>query len=337
MARLVFLLLCIVICIAAGFNDESQERSLSENVENQPLERMVRSPEAGRKNGRKKKSKKLRKIRKKKQQQGGRKQKKQTRKFKNKKIQKVAGNCARQAGTDDGTCLANIETAMDYEGIQIKNFEKQKNSVKRFTKFMTNKGGKKDDFGNSTSYLNSALGGSCGAGAATTHALLSNCSASIGEGCTVPDRTDADTALEGCLANLTKIKTKNAACYTMLTADSADLSAACTCYKEAADMVAEAKLVKCSAKADFDSVKGLKKDCSDKFMGCKQAEDDSIGLIQVCNGGTTPAPATAAPTTAADTAAPTTAAATAAATTAAPVTMGQTTVAASAAPTSAQS
>ena len=148
----------------------------------------------------------------------------------------------------------------------------------------------------------------------------------------------------------------------MLTADSADLSAACTCYKDAADMVAEAKLVKCSAKADFNSVKGLKKDCSDKFMGCKQAEDDSIGLIQVkkifycksifmfllkvCNGGTTPAPATAAPTTAAATAAATTAAATAAATTAAataaattaaPVTMGQTTVAASAAPTSAQS
>lgn len=130
------------------------------------------------------------------------------RKFKNKKIQKGAGKCARQTGTDDGTCLANIATAMDYEGIQIKNFEKQKNSVKRFTKFMTNKGGKKDDFGDSTSYLNSALGGSCGAGAATTHTLLSNCSASIEEGCTVPDRTDADTALEGCLANLTKIKTK---------------------------------------------------------------------------------------------------------------------------------
>ena len=65
--------------------------------------------------------------------------------------------CNRQTGADHGTCLANIETAMDYEGKQIKNFKNQKKRIEDFD-LMKNKGGKKDNFQNTTSYMKEALG-----------------------------------------------------------------------------------------------------------------------------------------------------------------------------------
>merc|ERR1712198_137059 len=74
------------------------------------------------------------------------------------KAKKSMKKCARQTGPDDSTCLANIETAMDYEGNQIKNFKNQKRRIEHFDKLMKNKGGKKDNFKNSTSYLATALG-----------------------------------------------------------------------------------------------------------------------------------------------------------------------------------
>ena len=79
--------------------------------------------------------------------------------------------------------------------------------------------------------------------------------------------------------------------------DSPDLSAACTCWKAAATLVEETKALKCSAKSSYDNINALKKNCLSKFSNCKKAEDYSVGLIHVCNGGTTPSTAVA-PTTA---------------------------------------
>ena len=52
---------------------------------------------------------------------------------------------------------------MDYEGNQVGNFERQKKRIENFNTLMGRKGGKKDDFANSTSYLQTSLGsdGSC--------------------------------------------------------------------------------------------------------------------------------------------------------------------------------
>ena len=88
---------------------------------------------------------------------------------------KKSTKCARQSGPDDSTCMVNIGTAMDYEGnqvycqcsvqillcvnkqnFQIANFLKQKKRIESFSKLMGKKGGKKDDFVNSTSYITSA-------------------------------------------------------------------------------------------------------------------------------------------------------------------------------------
>ena len=93
----------------------------------------------------------------------GRKTKKNPKKVKiikkmNKKGKIRPRECERQTGADDTTCLANIELAMDYEGKQIKNFKNQKKRVEDFDKLMKNKGGKKDNFQNTTTYMKDALG-----------------------------------------------------------------------------------------------------------------------------------------------------------------------------------
>merc|ERR1712223_1230145 len=109
---------------------------------------------------------------------------------------------------------------------------------------------------------------------ASTLATLSNCSASISDGCTVP--TVNTTGLASCETSFEAVETKNAECYALLTATSADLSAACTCYAAAAALVETTKELKCSAKDDFATIKASKSACLDKFSGCKQAEDASI-------------------------------------------------------------
>merc|ERR1719483_1890498 len=242
--------------------------------------------------------------------------------------------CERQTGADDTTCLANIELAMDYEGKQIKNFENQKKRVEDFAELIQNKGGKKDNFQNTTTYMKEALGSdnTCNrttnktdaADAVSTHATLSNCSTSVESGCAIPTTTYNTTELSSCETSITAVATKNAECYKLTTATSPDLSAACTCWKAAAELVTETKALKCSAKSSYDTISALKKTCLSKFSDCKKAEDASVGLIQVCNGRTTPSTASVpsptpapAPSTAAPVPTPSSAAAPAVTTTAA--------------------
>merc|ERR1712123_354907 len=225
--------------------------------------------------------------------------------------------CERQTGADDTTCLANIELAMDYEGKQIKHFKNQKKRVEDFAKLIQNKGGKKDNFQNTTTYMKEALGSdnSCNGttnktdaeDAVSTHATLSNCSTSVESGCAIPTTTYNTTELSSCETSLTAIATKNAECYKLTTSTSPDLSAACTCWKAAAALVTETKALKCSAKSSYDTISALKKTCLSKFSDCKKAEDASVGLIQVCNGRTTPSTASVpspAPAASPSTAAP---------------------------------
>ena len=55
---------------------------------------------------------------------------------------------------------------------------------------------------------------------------------------------------------------------------SQDVSAACTCYAAAATLVEETKLLKCSAKESFNTVKASKSNCLDKFsVGFKIKQD----------------------------------------------------------------
>merc|ERR1711892_580887 len=130
--------------------------------------------------------------------------------------------CSRQDGADDSTCLANIETAMDYEGNQIKNFNNQKKRVEDFDKLMKNKGGKKDNFKNTTSYMKEALGSDekCSgtsdqtdaSDAVSTYGTLNNCSTSVESGCDIPTDTYSSSELASCETSLKSVSTKNAEC-----------------------------------------------------------------------------------------------------------------------------
>ena len=66
------------------------------------------------------------------------------------------GKCARQSGPDDGTCMANIGTAMLYVGNQVTNFMKQKRRTESFVKLMERKAEKGNNFIKIKGYLESA-------------------------------------------------------------------------------------------------------------------------------------------------------------------------------------
>jgi len=287
MIRISTLLLLAVFMVVLSEAQPDQDTNL---IENESLSREVREPRRnvqGKRSSKKRQLKK-RKCKGKKCRRGN---KRPSRRNNKKGARKSGKKCARQSGPDDSTCMANIGTAMDYQGNQIKNFGKQKAKIEKFEKLMNNKGGKKDDFSNSTTYMTSACSSSStNASAVSTITLLQNCSASINEGCQVPMVNT--TMLESCKTSFDAVETKNKECYGLLTAASPDLSAACTCYAAAAKLVEETKALSCSAKATFDMIKASKSTCLSKFSACKKAEDDSIGLIHVCNGNTTPSPMT---------------------------------------------
>merc|ERR1711936_1013663 len=149
------IILCLIfaVCFVSG-NQESREAGFSSES---LLDRDVREARKRRVKGGS--SKKIR---------GGRgrilkKAGKKTNRNKNmkqvKKSEKVkSAACARQSGPDHSTCMANIGTAMDYDGNQVGNFERQKKRIESFNTLMGKKGAKKDAFVNTSSYLETALG-----------------------------------------------------------------------------------------------------------------------------------------------------------------------------------
>ena len=75
-----------------------------------------------------------------------------------------------------------------------------------------------------------------------TYTTLSGCSSTISAGCEVPAGTFNQTSLDDCLVRFTALKEKTKECYSQVSADSADLSAACTCYAAALELVNEEQI-----------------------------------------------------------------------------------------------
>merc|ERR1719278_1776134 len=201
--------LVLLACFASGSNQERNDESLLGRVERDAGRRRKGADmkKTGRKKNRKTRGKKRGK------QTGERKRGKNTRGKKGRKAQR---KCGRQSGPDDATCLANIGTVMDYEGNQVGNFERQKKRIESFNTLMGKKGGKKDDFTNSSSYLETSLGSDINCSKAgisvvadiakETFATLSGCSSSISAGCEVPAGTFNQTSLDSCLVRFTALK-----------------------------------------------------------------------------------------------------------------------------------
>jgi len=242
--------------------------------------------------------KKGRKQKKKKSKSNMMKKRNQLKRLKQRKSGNIGGNVPPKRsytcnGTSLGdTCLSNLLNSLKFEKDKIRTFTNQKKRAESFKRITGNKGGKDDQFGNTTTYLLMALGGnmtnlncsgktSLTTEAAATYTTLSNCSASISAACAVPNNTANFTLLDTCKTVYTEIQTKNAACLKLTT----DGTAACTCWTEAANMTVAAKKLSddCDAKTTQLEMKSLKKACLASFSACKKAEDSSVGYIMSCS------------------------------------------------------
>merc|ERR1712226_516930 len=196
-------------------------------------------------------------------------------------------------GTSLGdTCLSNLLNSLKFEKDKIRTFTNQKKRAESFKTLIGNKGGKNDQFGNTTTYLLMALGGnmtnfncsgkaSLTTEAAATYTVLENCSASISAACAMPNNTANFTLLDTCETVYSEIKTKNAACLKLTT----NGTAACSCWAESANITAAAKKLSddCDSRTTQLEMKSLKKACLATFSACKKAEDSSVEYIMTCS------------------------------------------------------
>ena len=104
---------------------------------------------------------------------------------------------------------------------------------------------------------------------------------SIPASCAIPNNTANFTLLDTCETVYKAIQTKNKACL----AETTDGAAACSCWKEAANMTMAAKglAADCDSQGAQKKMKELKKTCMETFTGCKKAEDSSVSYILTCS------------------------------------------------------
>merc|ERR1719419_1291030 len=179
------------------------------------------------------------------------------------------------------TCLENAVNALNFEKNQIQNFRKQKARLTNHAKVKGNKLGKKGQFEDAAKYLLIAIGGNlssptCGESgtankarsaksAADNYKTLLNCSASIKEACTMPEKT-YNATLEEKLKTCEKVYnlSKGAAddCRTNKSYITNGVLA-CNCWSKAAVGITIAKKEGCTAMSTqaAKDIKALKNKC----------------------------------------------------------------------------
>jgi len=196
----------------------------------------------------------------------------------------------------DASCMANLKATLKYDRDTITNFKNQLERCKNFDKLVGNKGGKNDQFSNSTTYLLIALGGNmtnlnCSGNPALTenatayYNTLANCSESIPAACTVPSSIAPNfTELDACKTYYESIETQNNVCLKK----KGNATEICDCWKTAASLVVDAKALKKSGSCDsltaYRDLLEYKNNCLEAFKQCKTAEDASVAYIMQCAG-----------------------------------------------------
>merc|ERR1711962_1574083 len=225
--------------------------------------------------------------------------KKRNRKMKKNKFgskQRTTRTCS---GSDQVTdeCLENAVEVFKYLRNQVRTFNRKYARITSFNKIIGNKKNKSGVFEETAAYLLLALGGnlsspSCGETArdknqaVETYTVLSNCSNSIKEACTLPESTLSDDDLstfESCSAkykNKTEVTDECRKSYTD------DGPAACACWAGIVDGISSIKQSgTCNANDVMDEVKAGKMTCMDTFQICRQAEDAAVQLVYTCGSG----------------------------------------------------
>jgi len=249
-----------------------------------------------------KKRKNNRRIRKKERKNKGKRAKKGGNK-RRRKLTRMERNTTTCSDSSQVTnqCLEDAVEVLKYLRSQVRTFSRRFARIKNFNKTIGNKLGKKGVFEESAKYLLLSLGGninsaSCGeTGASTdkstavsTYNTLNNCSASIKEACTLPEKTlsnDDITSFNNCTTVFTQISKSADDCRTneKYTTDGA---AACTCWKKIIDGIDKIKKAgSCNATAANDGVKEGKTTCMNAFSKCRKAEDSAVQLVFTCSSG----------------------------------------------------
>jgi len=254
----------------------------------------------GKKGSKKKKNNQRMKNKKKKNKGNGAKKGRNKRR---RKLERTARNTTTCSDSSQVTnqCLEDAVEVLKYLRSQVRTFSRRFARIKNFNKTIGNKLGKKGVFEESAKYLLLSLGGninsaSCGeTGASTdkstavsTYNTLNNCSASIKEACTLPEKTLSNTditSFNNCTTVFTQISKSADDCRTneKYTTDGA---AACTCWKKIIDGIDKIKKAgSCNATATNDGVKEGKTTCMNAFSKCRKAEDSAVQLVFTCSSG----------------------------------------------------
>merc|ERR1719481_959274 len=222
----------------------------------------------------------------------------------------LIGECNTPGGKD--LYISNMFEAYKFRLNQIENNDQRYNRISKWWKVTANKGLKKDEFTNSSLWLEAVVGGNVsnpvcndvnaagtdlGIQVQAIFSVLSQCPESIGSTCLVDYITAELTPeiLETCKTTNTIVKDKINDCRN----DTAyNVETRCPCLLEAVDAIDDFK------KADYDieTVNGnVKKNCIaalldtqklartqyetcvDSLIACKQNEDAAIAVINNCN------------------------------------------------------
>jgi len=219
------------------------------------------------------------------------------------KLERTARNTTTCSDSSQVTnqCLEDAVEVLKYLRSQVRTFSRRFARIQNFNKTIGNKLGKKGVFEESAKYLLLSLGGninsaSCGeTGASTdkstavsTYNTLNNCSASIKEACTLPEKTlsnDDITSFKNC-SNVFKQISKSADDCRTNEKYTTDGEAACTCWKKIVDGIDKIKKAgSCDAEATNNGVKDGKTTCMNAFSKCRKAEDSAVQLVFTCSSG----------------------------------------------------
>jgi len=278
-------LLIFVILACAG--EESNDNSLSEEIESS---RVIRDAEAG---GKRKKSRRNRKKNKGKKRIGKKgkgRRKGNVRRNRNRKLTKMSG---RQV---DGKCLESAVKSMRKLEKVVANFDKQMTRVKKQGEIACKKSGKKGNFKHLVQKLVDVGGGNASAltcsGSADSDGAkqlknltdtLKMCESEVNKTCSMNLPKPNMTLVDACNTSTKAFRKMAEDCFTKSKEDTA--TDACTCWTSA-DLAKLGEDVKdCKIKEVGDIAKGLKA-CKDAFAKCRKFEDDAISTISACSKST---------------------------------------------------
>ena len=313
-----FLFGILVTLAVFAVAENSEENSLSEEVNSSRLARSAdedagrnkrrknkknsrrskkNSRKSAKKTAKKNKSIKSQKTDKKAAKKAERKEKKAARKEKKNKTSKTNKSNKSQkerqsSRTVDGTCLESATIAMNrWRGV-VANFNKQKTRIEKQSEIAAKKGDKKAVFapialklvdlggGNKSALTCSGSADSDGAKQLTNLTqTLFDCEVQVNKSCSMDFPAPNMTFVDQCTMDIEMFENKTSECYKMSKAETAD--DACNCWTDAEYTELGNTIKSCKIAETSAVAKGLKA-CKEAFSTCRKFEDDAVAAMAAC-------------------------------------------------------